>query len=69
MKWYNFETSFITLKNELRGFLVKNGIKYELSDASGAGYRCYHFEILTDCKGAEKINNFIDSVSITAEEG
>lgn len=60
-KYYNFETMFLSLRDELRSFLKENNIYYELSKA----YRYYHFEILTDAAGAEKINNFIDSVSIT----
>lgn len=62
MKWYNFETKFISLRDELRGFLHGEKIRYELSD--GPGF--YHFEILTDASGAEKINSFLDSVTITA---
>lgn len=62
MKWYNFETKFISLRDELRRFLHGEKIRYELS--GGAGF--YHFEILTDANGAEKINAFLDSVTITA---
>ena len=61
-KYYNFETMFISLRDALRAFLHENNIYYELS---GAG-RYYHFEILTDRAGADAINNFIDSVTITA---
>ena len=60
MKWYNFETMFISLRDALRAFLHENGIKYELS----AAFHAYHFEIYTDAAGAEKINAFIDSQSI-----
>ena len=60
MKWYNFETRFLSLRDALRAFLKDNSIKYELSGA----YSFYHFEIFTDSKGAETINNFLDSVSI-----
>lgn len=62
MKWYNFETKFISLRDELRGFLHGAKIRYELSGGNGF----YHFEILTDANGAEKINAFLDSVTITA---
>lgn len=60
MKWYNFETLFRSLRNELQDFLFENRIKFEISGA-GSGW---HFEILTDTDGAEKINAFLDSVSI-----
>mgnify|MGYP003301349465 CR=1 FL=1 len=61
MKWYNFETRFITLRDALRGFLKDNNIKYELSGA----FSFYHFEIYTDSNGAEKINSFLDTQSFT----
>lgn len=61
MKWYNFETSFRNLKNELSAYLKRAGIRYELSDC-GRGFPCWHFEILTDPAGAEKINSFLDSI-------
>lgn len=64
-KWYNFETSFLTFRDEMRAFLHENGIKYELSDASVPGRRIYHFEIYASEKEAEKINFFIDSVSFS----
>lgn len=60
-KYYNFETMYISLRDELRSYLKDNNIYYELSKAD----RYYHFEILTDAAGAQKINDFIDSVSIT----
>lgn len=60
MKWYNLETRFRSLKDELRSYLHENGIYYELS--GGAGF--WHFEIKTDPAGAEKINTFIDSITI-----
>lgn len=59
MKWYNFETRFLSLRDALRAFLKDNNIKYELSGA----YSYYHFEIYTDCNGAEKINGFLDTQS------
>ena len=60
-KYYNFETMFISLRDALRAFLDENNIYYEIS-GNGA---FYHFEILTDPPGANCINNFIDSVTIT----
>lgn len=65
MKYYNFETMFLSLKNKLINFLekCKNVLAYEVSKA---GDYC-HFEILTDATGAAAINNFIDSVT-TSEE-
>lgn len=66
-KWYNFETSFRTLKELLRGFLKALRIKYELSDCSGAGFGCWHFEIYTDAAGARLINNWLDDHSIINE--
>ena len=60
MKWYNLETCFHSLKEDLRCYLHKNEIYYELS--GGAGF--WHFEIKTDPAGAEKINAFIDSITI-----
>lgn len=30
-KWYNFETSFVTLANDLSAFLKRRGIYYERS--------------------------------------
>ena len=49
-KWYNFETRFISLRDELRNFLKESGIKYELSGA----FSYYHFEILCDSAELEK---------------
>ena len=61
MKFYNFETCFRSLRDELRQYLKETGVYYELS--GGPGF--WHFEIKTDAAGAEKINRFIDSVTIT----
>lgn len=58
MKWYNFETAFSSLKDELRAFLKKHKIRYELSGAAA----CWHFEIFTDANGVGIINNFLDSL-------
>ena len=65
MRYYNFETMFLSLKNELIKFLegCEKVLAYEISRAGSY----YHFEILTDPNGAEAINSFIDSVSIREE--
>ena len=63
MKWYNLETRFTSVRDEMRKYLKQNGIKYELSGTTAF----YHFEILTDSSGAEKINSFLDSISITVQ--
>ncbi len=60
MKFYNLETRFVSLRDALRAYLHENGVYYELS--GGPGF--YHFEIKTDPAGAEKINTFIDSITI-----
>lgn len=60
MKFYNFETRFISLRDELRRYLHENGIYYELS--SGPAF--YHFEIKTDPAGAARINEFLDTIAI-----
>jgi hypothetical protein len=65
MKFYNFETMFVSLRDQLRQYLKDNNIYYELS---GAG-SYYHFEILTDAAGAALVNDLIDSVTITAKVG
>ena len=63
MKYYNFETMFITLATVIGDFLHDNKIYFELSKNG----RYYHFEILTDEKGAALVNDLIDSTTITAE--
>lgn len=60
MKWYNFETMFRSLKDDLTVFLKKSGIRYELSGAAAG----WHFEILTDENGVEKINRWLDENTI-----
>jgi len=62
-KWYNFETRFITLRDDLRDFLKESGIKYELSGISAA--EGYHFEILCNSAELEKVNNWLDENTIT----
>ena len=61
MKFYNFETRFISLRDTLRKYLKENNIYYELS----GGPAFYHFEIKTDPAGAAAINNFLDTQIIT----
>jgi hypothetical protein len=60
-KYYSFETMFRSLKDELRGFLKKSGIYYELSDCYGG----WHFQILLDRKEYKLVQDFIDSETIT----
>lgn len=57
MKYYNFETRFISLRDALREYLKSNNIYYELS----GGPAFYHFEIKTDPAGAAAINDFLDT--------
>lgn len=59
-KFYNFDTRFISLRDKLRAFLKDNNIYYELSGA----YSYYHFEILVDRSELEKVNSFLDSITI-----
>ena len=61
MKYYNFETRFISLCDALRAYLKSNNIYYELS----GGQAFYHFEIKTDPAGAAAINDFLDTQIIT----
>lgn len=62
MKYYNFETMFISLKNKLVEFLegCASVLAYEVSKAG----QYYHFEILTDAAGAGAINQFLDDNTI-----
>jgi hypothetical protein len=60
MKYYNFETMFISLATKLGDYLHENSIYFELSKNG----KYYHFEILTDGDGVNNINDFIDSVTI-----
>jgi hypothetical protein len=60
MKYYNFDTIFISLKSQIADFLKNNNIYFETSKNG----QYYHFEILTDPNGAAFINDFIDSVTI-----
>lgn len=63
MKWYNFETSFVSLKNELAKMLKSAGIRYECSGA----YDSYHFEILCSDANVKLINNWLDMHTIVSE--
>ena len=60
MKYYNFESMFISLAIKLGDFLKESGIYFEISQNG----RYYHFEILTDPAGAAAINNFLDENTI-----
>jgi hypothetical protein len=57
MKFYNFETRFISLRDVLREYLKANNIYYELS----GGPAFYHFEIKTDPAGGAEIDKFLDT--------
>ena len=59
-KWYNFETSFVSLADGLSAYLKRKGIYYERSGAYGN----YHFEILADENGVISINAFLDENTI-----
>ena len=63
MKYYSFETSFHSLKEQLREFLIKNGFKFEISGEPGF----WHFEILLDESGVKTVNKWIDENRITEE--
>lgn len=60
MKYYNFESMFISLVLKLGDFLKENNIYFEISK----NRQYYHFEILTDAAGAAMINKFIDNNTI-----
>ena len=57
MKYYNFETMFISLATKIGDYLHENGVYFEISKNG----RYYHFEILTDHDGADAINDFLDN--------
>jgi hypothetical protein len=59
-KYYNFDTRFISLRDNLREYLKSNNIYYELSGA----YSYYHFEILANENELAKVNEFLDSITI-----
>ncbi len=60
MKYYNFDTMFISLAEKIGDFLKDNNIYFEISK----NRQYYHFEILTDAAGAAAINNFLDNNTI-----
>ena len=60
MKYYNFESMFISLATKLGDYLKENNIYFEISKNG----QYYHFEILTDEAGASSINNFLDNNTI-----
>lgn len=59
-KWYNFETSFVTLANDLSAFLKRSGIYYERSGV----FANYHFEIFANDKEVIAVNAFLDANTI-----
>ena len=59
-KWYNFETSFVALANDLSAFLKRSGVYYERSGAFGN----YRFEILADADDVAAVNAFLDAHTI-----
>lgn len=61
MRYYNFETRFISLRDAMREYLKANNIYYELSGAAAF----YHFEIKTDPAGAAAIEKWLDTQIIT----
>ena len=60
--WFNFETLFRSLKDELKDFLIDNEIYFEIS-ATGA-FCGWHFEIKATEKQAAIINEFLDKATI-----
>ncbi len=63
MKYYNFDTMFISLAEKIGDFLHDNGVYFEISKNG----QYYHFEILTDPAGAAAINKFLDNNTIYCE--
>lgn len=63
MKYYNFETMFISLAKKVGDFMRQNAIYFEISKNG----KYYHFEILTDPAGAVLVNNFINQYKIIEE--
>ena len=59
-KWYNFETSFVSLADALSVHLKRSGIYYERSGAYGN----YHCEILADENDVNAINVFLDANTV-----
>lgn len=63
MKDFSFETIFTSLRNDLITFLKENFYSFELAGNTGD----YHFIITTNDEGARKINDFLDTRSLTEE--
>ena len=63
MKYYNFETMFISLATKMGDFLHENAIYFEISKNG----QYYHFEILTNESGAIMINDYISQFYIVEE--
>ena len=61
-KFYNFETMFFSLANELKAFLNIEGIYAEVSSVGNG----YHFEIMANTDEVEMINDWLDANTITA---
>ena len=57
MKYYNIEL-LQTAAEKLQQFLYDLQLKFEISAAGSY----YHFEILTDATGADKINSFLEVI-------
>lgn len=63
MKYYSFFTAFRSLKDILTDYLKSNGFYYEIAGDAAA----WNFSILTDARGADQINKFLDDHIITEE--
>ena len=59
-KYYNFETMYNSLKDDLCEFLKQSNIYFEVSDCSDGILPCYHFEVLLSEKEVSIVNNWID---------
>lgn len=57
-KWYNYETENPIIKDELRSYLKRNKLRYELSGC----YDGWHFEIELSEDEAAKTIWFLDSI-------
>ena len=62
-KYYNYETNFRSLKDELVTFLKQSGIYYELSGCVAD----WHFEILCNTEEVKKVNTWLDENTITEQ--
>lgn len=61
MKFYNFETMFRTLADELSAYLKSEGIYYERSGMNPG----YHFEIKLNPEQVSTVNAWLDANTIT----